>query len=332
MKRRKFIHQIGIGAAAAITPPTMLSFIPSIDGVNKSNELNFGVVTDVHKDLMPDADRRLETFIHEAQERKVDFIIQMGDFCFSDKKNKGFLNIWETYKRPKYHILGNHDMDKHSKEEVLDFWGMPKPYYSFDMGGYHFIVLDANFLYDEGKFIHYDKANFYVDSKIRTFINKEQIEWFKGDLEETTLPTLIFSHQSLWHGVKNRLTLQRIMEEHKQKVICSLNGHNHTDYHFKKNDIDYIGINSMSYQWVSGKYESTERFSKELYKLYGNLHHIAGYKDPLYAFVSLKSRGLMKIEGVKSKWMSPSPYELGMSKGTDSSDYTPIISDYNIKF
>ena len=332
MKRRKFIHQIGIGAAAAITPPTMLSFIPSIEGVNKSNELTFGVVTDVHKDLMPDADRRLETFINEAQERKVDFIIQMGDFCFSEKRNKGFLSIWETYKGPKHHILGNHDMDKHSKKEVLDFWGMPKPYYSYDLGGYHFILLDANFLYQDGKFIDYDKANFYVDTKIRTFINEEQIEWFRGDLKETKLPTIIFSHQSLWHGVKNRLTLQRIMEQYKKKVICSLNGHNHTDYHFKRNDIDYFGINSMSYQWVSGKYESKERFSKELYERYGNLHHIAGYEDPLYAFVSLKSTGIMKIEGVESKWMTPSPYDLGMSDELNGSENSSRISDYKIKF
>jgi calcineurin-like phosphoesterase family protein len=281
---------------------------------------------------MPDADRRLETFINEAQERKVDFIIQMGDFCFSEKKNKNFLDIWETFKGPKYHILGNHDMDKNSKEEVLDFWGMPKTYYSYDFGGYHFIVLDANFLYDEGKYIDYNNANFYVDSKIRTYINEEQIEWFKGDLEETKLPTIVFSHQSLWHGVKNRLTLQKIMEIHKEKIICSLNGHNHTDYHFKQNDIDYFGINSMSYQWVSGKYESTERFSKELYKQYGNLHHIAGYKDPLYAFVSLKSKGLMKIEGVKSNWMSPSPYEMGMTNGRNGNENSPSISDYRIKF
>ncbi|WP_339708548.1 metallophosphoesterase [uncultured Kriegella sp.] len=332
MKRRKFIHQMGIGAALGMIPQTLLSFTPTMALEKKSKELTFGIVTDVHKDLMPDADRRLETFITEAQERKVDFIIQMGDFCFSEKKNKGFLSIWETYKGSKYHILGNHDMDKHSKKEVLDFWGMPKPYYSYDLGGYHFIVLDANFLYQDEKFIDYDKANFYVDSKIRTFINNEQIEWFKGDLERTKLPTIIFSHQSLWHGVKNRLTLQRIMEQHKEKVICSLNGHNHTDYHFKKNDIDYFGINSMSYQWVSGKYESRDRFSKELYEQYGNLHHIAGYEDPLYAFVSLKSKGLMKIEGVKSKWMSPSPYEMGMSEELNGSGNSSRISDYRIKF
>jgi len=328
MKRRKFINQLGFGTVAALVPSTLLSFTPS-SFTDKA--LNFGIVSDVHKDLMPDANQRLETFINQAQERDVDFIIQMGDFCFGEKKNKDFLNIWEQYKGPKYHVLGNHDMDRNSKEEMLDFWGMPKTYYSYDIGGYHFIVLDPNFLYQDGKYIDYKLANFYVDSKIRTFVNDEQIEWFKADLEATKLPTIVFSHQSLWHGVKNRLALQKIMETHKEKVICSLNGHNHTDYHFKQNDIDYIGINSMSYQW-SDKYTTTERFSKELYKQYGNLHHIAAYKDPLYAFATLDPKGEMKIEGVKSSWMFPSPYDLGKPFENGKSPIVPKISDFKIKF
>lgn len=256
MKRRKFINQLGIGAVATMVPSTLLSFTPSILLAERGKSLNFGIVTDVHKDLMPDADKRLETFIIKAVDKNVDFIIQMGDFCFGDTKNKDFLNIWEQFKGPKYHVLGNHDMDRNSKEEMLDFWGMPKTYYSYDFSGYHFIVLDANFIYQDGKFIDYKHANFYVDDSVTTFIDDEQIEWFKADLEVTRLPTIVFSHQSLWHyqwGVKNRLTLQRIMEAHKEKVICCFNGHNHLDFHHHQNGIDYVEINSMSYPMVVGQ-------------------------------------------------------------------------------
>jgi hypothetical protein len=335
MERRKFINQIGVGALATVIPTTLLSFTPTVLSETKSKKLTFGIVTDVHKDLMPDADARLEKFIDEAMDRKVDFIIQMGDFCMGQNKNKGFLKIWETYKGPKYHILGNHDMDRNSKEEMLDFWGMPKTYYSYDFEGYHFIVLDANFLYDNGKFVDYNKANFYVDDSISTFINDEQIEWFKADLEATKLPTIVFSHQSLWHyqwGVKNRLTLQRIMEAQKDKVICCLNGHNHLDFHHHQNGIDYIEVNSMSYQWMSSKYASKERFAESFYKDYPNLPQIAAYKDPLYAFVTLDAKGTMAIEGVKSQWISPSPYEMGMPKGIEGLVYSAEISDYKIIF
>lgn len=335
MKRRKFINQLSLGAVATTLPSTWLSFKPAISKQKPAKNLSFGIVTDVHKDLMPDADHRLEIFIQKAQDRQVDFIIQLGDFCMAESPNKAFLKIWEQYKGPKYHVLGNHDMDKQSKEAMLDFWGMPKPYYSYDFEGYHFIVLDANFLYQDGQFIDYNKANFYVDDKLRTFINTEQIEWFKSDLEATQLPTIVFSHQSLWHyqwGVKNRLTLQKIMEAHQEKIICCLNGHNHIDYHYHSNGIDYIEINSMSYQWMSDKYTSKKRFAKKYYEQYQWLPNIAAYQDPLFAFATLNTKGTLEIEGVKSNWVSPSPHEMGMPKGMEGMQLSAEISDYKIDF
>ncbi|EAR02034.1 metallophosphoesterase family protein [Maribacter sp. HTCC2170] len=333
MDRRYFINKIGLGTAATVVPTTMLSFAPSIN--TEKNELNFGIIADVHKDLMPDANRRLEEFISEANQREVDFIIQMGDFCMAEEENTAFMNIWETYKGPKYHVLGNHDMDRHSKKEMLDYWGMPKTYYSYDFQGFHFVVLDANFLFQDGKFIDYEKANFYVDSSLRTFIDDAQIEWFKADLEATKLPTVVFSHQSLWHyewGVKNRLALQRIMEAQKEKVICCMNGHNHIDFHHYQNGIDYIEINSASYQWMSDKYRSTERYSKELYEEYKWLANLAPYKDPLYAFATLNPKGSLIIEGVKSEWMPPSPFDIGKPKGILGSQLSAEISDYKLDF
>lgn len=330
MKRRKFIQQAGIGLVSTLTPSTLLSFSPSIVAENLK-KITFGIVADVHKDLIPDADKRLETFINQAQKRNVDFIIQMGDFCFAETKNKGFMNIWESFKGPKHHILGNHDMDKNTKEEMLDFWNMPKTYYSYDFEDFHFVVLDANFLFQDGKYIDYKHANFYVDSKIRTYIDEEQIEWFKADLKATKLPTIVLSHQSLWHSVKNRSVIQKIIESENEKVICCLSGHSHIDFHYQKNMINYIGINSMSYQW-SDKYTTTDRFPKELYKEYGNLHHIAAYKDPLYAFATIDPKGNFEIEGVKSEWMPPSPYDLGMPLNTDGAPNSPVISDYALNF
>ncbi len=335
MNRRNFIGKTGAAALSTLLPQTSLSFIPSVTSSNTDGLLKFGIATDIHKDLMPDADQRLEAFMEKAENKKVDFIIQMGDFCMADSKNRDFLKIWNSFKGPKYHVLGNHDMDKHSKEQMLDFWEMPKTYYSYDFNGVHFIVLDANFLYQDGKFTDYDKANFYIDSSLRTFINDEQIEWFKADLNETKLPTVIFSHQSLWHyqwGVKNRLTIQKILEANKEKVICCFNGHNHIDYHHVLNGIHYIEVNSMSYQWMSDKYKSTERYPKELYEQYKWLPNLATYKDPLYAFVEIDLKGSVTIEGVKSQWVSPSPYEMGMPQGIEGSRYSAEMSSYSLKF
>ncbi len=83
---------------------------------------------------MPDADQCLEAFVEKAIERKVDFIIQLGGFCMGETAKKEFLSIWERFKGPRYHVLDNHDMDRYSKQQMLDFWGMPKTNYSNDFG------------------------------------------------------------------------------------------------------------------------------------------------------------------------------------------------------
>ncbi|SEJ33588.1 Calcineurin-like phosphoesterase [Cyclobacterium xiamenense] len=332
MNRRKFLHQTGMAALMAGVPGTCLSYAPSAVPRQK---LTFGIVADVHKDLMPDASHRLEQFIQEAEERKADFIIQLGDFCMGERSNRAFMGIWESFRGPKYHVLGNHDMDKNSKKEMLDFWGMPQTYYSYDFGGYHFIVLDANFIFQDGKYIDYERANFYIPDSARTFVHPEQIDWFKADLAETRLPTLVFSHQSLWNytwGINNRLEIQKIMESHKEKVICCFNGHDHIDYHHHQNGIDYLEINSMSYHWTAATYQSWDRFPKADYEQYPSLPNIAAYEAPLYAFASLDPKGILQVEGVRSQWMSPSPYTLGMPKGFAGTLATAEISDYRLSF
>lgn len=314
-------------------PDTQLSFIPNLFN-GKKERLTFGIVADVHHGMMPNTHGRLEEFIEKAIDRKVDFIIQLGDFCHKEEKSKAFLNTWNTFKNPKFHVLGNHDMDLTSKAVIMDFWEMSKSYYSFDIKGVKFIVLDANFLYQEGKFIDYKNGNFYVNDGMRTYINEEQIEWFSAELEASKLPTIVISHQSLWHyqwGVKNRLALQKQMEKHHRKIICCLNGHNHIDFHHHQNGIDYLEINSMSYQWIGDK-NNAKRFPQKLLTDYKWLNHIAPYQDPLYAFATINPKGTMNVEGVKSQWMPPSPKEAGTPKQVFGNEYTPVISDYELKF
>jgi hypothetical protein len=88
----------------------------------------------------------------------------------------------------------------------------------------------------------------------------------------------------------------------------------------------------MSYQWIGEKFTNKDRFPKAFYDDYPNLPHIAAYQDPLYAFVTLNTDGMLSIEGVRSQWMPPSPYDLGMPEGLYGSKATPEISDYKLHF
>ena len=215
MDRRKFLQYTGWGTSSLILPLQLKSSVPATN-----SSITFGLVADAHQDIMHDGEERLEAFIKATIEHNTDFNIQIGDFCEPKAKNLGFLNLWKQYKGPKHHVLGNHDMDSSTKEVTIDYWGMEAKYYSFDQNGFHFVVLDANYLNLEGKFVDYSKSNFYIDSSHRAWINPEQIEWLQADLTQTKLPTIIFSHQGLandaW-GVKNRTSIQKTIRKSQRK-------------------------------------------------------------------------------------------------------------------
>ena len=302
---------------------------------SSQDSFKVGIIADPHKDIVFDADERLAKFMEACDQEKPDLLIQMGDFCFPEAKNKGFLDLFNSFSGPTYHILGNHDMDVSSKSQTLDFWGAEKAYYSFDHKGIHFVVLDANFLYQEGKFIPYEDANFYVDSSLRTFVHPEQIEWLKEDLEKTPHPTLVFSHQSLCHevwGVKNRLAIQKVMEEENarsgfSKVVACFNGHNHIDFQREINGISYIDINSMAYHWLGSDYENKERFDPAIYESHPSMAYVGPYKDSLYTFLDVDFPTMqIRLSGKNSTWISPSPTEQGVPPRMYGSEFTPVIS------
>ena len=331
MHRRSFIGKTTVATTGFLLPWKGLSSV--------FNSVNFGLIADPHKDLLHDVDGRLETFLAATEKNPTDFVIQLGDFCFPKSENRTFLNLWNSYSGPKYHVLGNHDMDTSSKGETMEFWQMPSNYYSFDQQGFHFVILDANFLNYDGQYQDYDTVNFYVNSGLRTWINPDQIEWLKVDLRETTLPTIIFSHQSLvndlW-GIKNRSVIQQIFEEenHKsdfQKVLACFNGHNHIDALRKVNDIYYIDINSMSYQWLGEKYQTKARYAEELYERYPMMTNMAPYEKSLFAFVEISQLGI-KIDGVESDYVGPSPSELGLTEEVYGFPFTSNLSSRELAF
>ena len=103
--RRRFVNLTAFGAASTLLP------ISALADEDASEPLRFGVIADVHKDVMHDADQRLRLFIEEMKREKVDFIIQLGDFCVPIDANLPFLKIWNSFSGPRYHVLGNHDTD-----------------------------------------------------------------------------------------------------------------------------------------------------------------------------------------------------------------------------
>lgn len=300
----------------------------------ETKPVTFAVISDLHQDIAHDAEERLSTFLCAANDNQVDFIIELGDFCMPKEENKPFLKLWLDYVGEKYMVLGNHDMDNCPKEVVMQFTGMANRYYSFDKGEFHFIVLDANNIYDGEKFIPYENGNYFSYGEKVSYVDPEQIEWLKEDLQSTDKRCIIFSHQSFECSSQNREEIRKIFEDENEragykKVVVAFSGHDHTNYMKEINGIAYIQINSASNQWVGEKYACRERFSEEINRKRPALKYTIPYKDALYGIVTLTGNG-MELKGVKSEFIAPGPEELGIPDG--SQPLVPWIEDLQLTF
>jgi predicted phosphodiesterase len=310
----------------------LTTLVLTVVSCSQHNVVRFGICADVHKDIMHDADQRLQVFIDEMKEGDVDFIIELGDFMQPQDYNASFLNIWKSFNGPSYHVLGNHDMDnsdgeRFSREYTVSHLNMPSRYYSFDREGFHFIVLDGN-----------DRKEPPQEGYAR-YMGTEQLDWLKRDLAGTSAPVIIFSHQSIEDpgGVENAADVRRILEEAnllagKKKVIACFSGHHHIDFNTEINGIHYIQVNSMSYVWMGGDYLHV-RYSKEVDEQHPYVKYTSPYRDPIFATIEVDSRGTITIDGNESSWVGPDPWELGYPEETRQRDRTvPRIASRELNF
>lgn len=298
--------------------------------------LKFAIASDFHAQDVPDGEERIASFIRAAKDEKVDFIIELGDFCRLDSAGQVYLKLWDSFEGDKYHVIGNHDMDSYTPEEYVAGMKMPGRYYSFDKGDFHFIVLDGNNLYDGKEYTHYAKANYYVDPKMRAFIDPEQMAWLKQDLAATDKKCVLFSHQNIEQFLNNGATVRQILEDENRragfkKVVLAFGGHNHSNYTKEINGITYMQINSASYVWIDKPSMTEKRYPKEVNDKYSLLKYSMTYTKALYAIVTLDSKGAI-VKGTEAEFVPPTPKDLNMG---DSIDLYPLVSnikDADIRF
>lgn len=242
----------------------------------------------------------------------------------------------EGYSGEKYHVLGNHDLDKYSKEEFVKGFGMPGRYYSFDKGDFHFIVLDGNNMYDGKVYTPYSKANYYVNMEKRAFMDPEQLEWLKKDLMLTDKRCILFSHQSIDKAMGNREQVRCVLEDENEragfkKVVVAFSGHNHSNYTKEINGITYVQINSASYVWIGEPTMTEKRYPEEINKKYSLLKNSMTFTKPLYGIVTVHADGIT-MKGTEAEFMPPTPEELNMPDEINTFPLVPWIKDFTLSF
>lgn len=308
------------------------------------DKIKFGIFADLHVDIMHDTEERLREFLDVARKENVDFIIQLGDFCYPDEgrrcdckdenlpvnlknalthptyANKDLIkSLYRNFEKPSYHVIGNHDCDMCSKKQILDYHEASYyAYYSFDVGNFHFIVLDANYFMEDGEYYSYEHGNYfdYNPGKKRTlpYLPPHELEWLKAELDSTDKPSILFSHQSLrknaMRAIINTEEFQNAIKNRRSRVLACFNGHTHLDGAKKDDGIWYMHLNSMSNHWLGTDYATLLRYDSETDEKYPDIRHVAPYSKALFAIMELDKDGIT-VKGRSGKFIGKTPEELG---------------------
>ena len=299
----------------------VLTFRPPAKAAGSLKELRFGMCADVHKDVMHDTNERLQAYLDAMAKKRVHFVVQMGDFCQPKAANDSFREVWQSWEGDQYNVVGNHDMDGGaSREKFREYLGMEEGYYTFLQEGYRFIVLDGNDRH-EGAPGGYPRH-----------IGEAQRAWLTEALASTTEPVVVLVHQSIENvrGVDNGPEVRAILEAANEaagwgRVLACFSGHHHLDDLVEINGIPYIQVNSMSYKWVGGS-QKHESYPAEVHAKHPWIEYTCPYADALWSYVTIDPKGELRIEGIRSKWVGPSPEELGYPEGKDTRGITPVVS------
>lgn len=239
-------------------------------------KMKFGFVTDTHHDPIKTSDTSQGGKYYEDSAEKIadiatvfsnsglSFAFQNGDWIDGSADKAAALvdlqTITDTFSAttvPVHHNIGNHDVWRLTKAEIMGITGQPARWYSFVTGGIKFIVLDGNFTADD------DKADLEVSvdddpapSPYTSYIPPEQRQWLADTIDASSHPCIIFCHYPVYYvgadswGLTNGAAVRTILEARSDKVIGCVGGHLHDNYIRRLNGILYASVHAT----VTGAY------------------------------------------------------------------------------
>lgn len=317
LDRRSFIKSTLLTTCSLVLPPAILNL-----WAGEEQSLRLGLITDLHKDIIHDADYRLQNFLATLSGLQPHAKIQLGDFAIPKKENQPFIDLFNQGQLPSFHVLGNHDMDEgYTKEQVIQAFGMPTAYYSQVIQGIRLVVLDGN-----------DPGSPTSSGGYASYIGQAQQEWLDRELATSKEPILILSHQPIAgiYTIDNALEIQALLSKHAGKIILAINGHAHVDQFLEVGGVSYLHLNSASYYWVGEKHSHLS-MDASTHAAYPSLSSTCPYAEVLFGILTLdRKQGRLTLTGRKSSWIGPSPLELGygiLSQVEQELYVQPQISD-----
>ena len=320
LDRRSFIKSTALTSFSLALPSSILKL-----WAGQTENLRLGLITDLHRDIIHDADLRLQTFLKEMNRVGIHAKIQLGDFAIPKKENQAFIESFNQGNIPAYHVLGNHDMDEgFSKEQAIQAFGMPAAYYAQVIQGIRILVLDGNEL-----------GSPTTKGGYASYIGKVQQDWLNQQLVDSKEPVIVISHQPIAgiYTIDNATEIQALLSAHASKIILAINGHAHVDQLLEVGGVSYLHLNSASYYWVGEKHNHFS-LDASTHTAFPDLSRTCLYAEVLFGILTLdRKEGKLTLSGRKSSWVGPSPLELGygiLSKEEQDLYVQPQISDRKI--
>jgi len=227
-------------------------------------ELVLGLVTDQH--FGPEASfggklRKLtrsgpglaKAFVTRMNEVvRPDLVVNLGD-CIEDenleadrRRYAACVDLLRGARAPLANVAGNHDTFRLTPAELLAIWKRPdleRLYYSFDLGGFHFVVLHTRERKD-----------------VDVTVGEEQMRWLAADLAAGSQPTVILMHHSAaeqdlrgnrWFEgsphiclVEERRALRHLFRD-SGRVLAVFNGHLHWNHVDVIDGLPYVTLQSL---------------------------------------------------------------------------------------
>ena len=210
-------------------------------------EIVFGWMSDVHlgdnnheEKLATLGDDAIERVMPQIIKKRAEFMVVTGDMIDNFHKShdeviefhKKVKELYSNYPLKTHFVIGNHDVETTTKDEVTEIYQLPARNYVFEERGITFIVLDQQFNPDESS---YDDGEHYIPGAVPLW----EVEWLEEELKKASGKVVILMHQPIYSvldvygeedGVAgefytyNGELVQKAAEE-SGKVLAILTGH-----------------------------------------------------------------------------------------------------------
>ncbi len=244
---------------------------------NNADSFSFVFMTDIHLQPERDADQGFTQAIEKVNQLEPDFVLTGGDLIMdalgqtqgrADSLFTLYTTLQKKFDMPVYNTPGNHDVfglykesgispqhEEYGRGMYLKRMNYEQTYYSFDVNGWHFIVLDG--------------IGFTPERRYFGHIDSLQLEWLKNDLQKVgaETPIVISTHipfvsvygqftkganygMSQGEVVTNAHDVLEKFEKHNLKLV--LQGHLHEVEHIEFRGVHFITGGAVSGEWWKG--------------------------------------------------------------------------------